>query len=246
MKFEQNLRSLIRDIILESAKEDFMRDVEDVDLRSAVPSIEQGKEIKRIWRRHRDASFFVSLKKVHWVKTSKDVAFFLDPANSKTEVSVMLYKKENHSRPEDFHAMIGIQLEGVITLAANNMNCLYTGYHASNSSSGISNKNSGFARRPMGDLRGDAGKACLGSYMLDADSFRGSGQGNNEGVIDNWRPVKIIIIPFKLTEASRVHLLKILSNTQLPVVDEDGDPFDLSTAVGNEQDKIDLNALRNL
>jgi hypothetical protein len=147
------------------------------------------RDIKRMWNEEADHQFFDGLTKVHWIRRVEDLQYF-DRPSGRDELSVSLYLPGGSPTPPGawMEPGVGVQLRGRITLAANDMGSLVTGYR--DELEDKPNKNtSGAVRRAAGRKMT---REYLSDYILDAGSFK-NGSRANEGVIDNWKPIGIIL-----------------------------------------------------
>lgn len=193
------LRKLIREMILEDAAgfrsrtSSISYDDNAAEYRGdpvAPKSI--SREVKAAWNQEADHAFFDTLSKVHWIQAqpwsmrnvSENMLEFIK-ANKKDEVSVMGYiGNPKPSRWGDF----GVMVQGRTTLAARNMNSIFSGYYKNLDPQAVKSyrKTSGIPRRAkvFGPETSDA-------FMFGAQDFGEEGPGN-ELIVDNWRPVGLV------------------------------------------------------
>lgn len=194
----RGIRNLIREMILEDA-EGFKARTSSInyDDMSAeyrgepVAPKSIPREVKAAWNQEADHAFFDSLTKVHWIRGIQGMWNVADnmldfiKANRKDEVSVMGYiGNPKPSRWGDF----GVMIQGRTTLAARNMNSIFSGYYASMDPQAIKSyrKTSGIPRRAK-----VFGPETSGAFMFGAQDFGEEGLGN-ELIVDNWRPVGLV------------------------------------------------------
>lgn len=223
MKIRLNkLRAIIHDVIRED-RESFLSASEPIikDKRSSAP-----RDVKRLWNSEADHAFFSGLTKVHWVRKVVNLRFF-DKSGSRDEVSVGLYLPGKKLSPASawMEPGVGVVLQGRVTLASNDMGSIWTGYadevqpqHA---------KTSGAVRR--GTMMN---MSALEDYIVDAASFKEAGSMGNEGVLDNWHPVAIVLTEVGAFNPDVIKYVKSLVDygnefKGINVVDQSMNPLDL-------------------
>jgi len=153
------------------------------------------RSIKSAWAAEADHDFMDRVIKVHWIKkpSLESVANLID-SNGKDEISCMGYLRGPY---ETEWGNIGLRIDGRTTLAANNMDALYSGYMRSVSPSTIEKyrKTSGVPKRAKSwsPRKSDA-------FILDASTFSSKGRGFNEFIVDNWTVTGVILSD--ITEAA--------------------------------------------
>lgn len=187
----------------------------------------------------------------------------LTKISRRDEMSTMGYlPQDDFNMTGGFAKGFGVQIKGRVTLAATTMNSLDTGYFKKGEDYfGFSNKrsqeqedliaqqqaSSGFSRRPKIITKG-----TLNDYILDEESFGyddTEDSPGNEFVVDNWKPIALIVskqfLPSLKQQYSRitnsitkggdtwrantwadeengtVGLLKYMLSTGLPIFDTD-------------------------
>ena len=169
------------------------------------------REIKRAFNKNADHKFLSTLDTVHW--TGDFYAMEDLKGKGRDELSATM------SLPgENFDAALGygLWIKGRITLAVNDQDHLYSGFYGdygpgkegTEEEVAHRDKSSGRNKRPTvskdyslyGQLkRGDEfGEKMARSgipYVLDQSTWNpvNTGRSNNEALVDNWRPVGIII-----------------------------------------------------
>ncbi len=213
------LRKYIRAILKENA-EAFMKDFEPLqweyegDDESAemehLGSIETQikdsrrkvapREMKKLFHKHADHSFFDSLVKIHFaVSTNLENVFTM---SNKNELSARAFPNEGSvTKPARSYVGggVGIELQGRVTFAAKNEDDISTGTKWEFETDGKQKsyadqldqykKTSGLPRRPT--RMHFKGKGENFPYILDAETYRGVDPGKSEVIIDNWVPVAI-------------------------------------------------------
>jgi len=170
-----------------------------------------GKAIKRAFNANADHQWLSTLDTVHWAD-----AYDIEPliGQHKDELSTTITLPGEKFDPEVGN--VGLWVKGRITLAANDMDQLYSGHHfeygPGKSLGGTEEeyehrkKSSGINKRPTtskdysryGQLkRGDefAEKMARNMpYVLDQSTWhKGIAGETNEALVDNWKPVGLVI-----------------------------------------------------
>ena len=216
------LRRIIQDVILED-RDSFLSSAEPM-IKSKGPSAP--RDIKRLWNSEADHGFFAGLTKVHWVRRYQDLRFF-DKGGSRDEVSVGLYLPGKKASPASawMEPGVGVVLQGRVTLASNDMGSIWTGY--ADDAQPQHMKTSGAVRR--GTMMN---MSALEDYIIDAASFKEAGSMGNEGVLDNWRPVAIVLTDVGAFNPDVIRYAKELVTygsafKKMNVVDQNMKPIDL-------------------
>lgn len=195
------IRHLVREILLEDLA-GFVKRTQGIQYSSdsADPTFEkhkqsklQAREVKRIWRAEADHEFMRSLIKIHWIEDKgnrntfdpvKLLDFFL--LSGKNEIATQAWLPDSTIIHSEW-GKIGVIVQGTVTLAANDMNEIYSGYfdrlpiglHQKYRSSGVPRRSTYFNDR--------------NSFVLDRKSFDSTSSEINEFIVDNWRPTGVII-----------------------------------------------------
>jgi len=190
------------------------------------------RHVKRTWAAHADHAFMDSIRKVHWIRAGstaeKSLRWMLDPSNRRHEVSALGYRPEGKSLRSGIEwGEVGVEIVGRTTLAANDMNALLSGYLGDTPEEKKSAwSNSGIPRRPR---RFGADYARF--YVVDADSMKDAGEGfGNEFIVDNWRPVRIII-----AGKADPGILRLALDSGLPVVHPSGEAVNMEPPAGQSR-----------
>jgi len=216
------LRRVVREVLQED-RESFLTTSEPI-VKGKGPSAP--RDIKRLWNTEADHGFFTGLTKVHWVRRYQDLRFF-DKGGSRDEVSVGLYLTGKKVSPASawMEPGVGVVLQGRVTLASNDMGSIWTGY--ADEAQPQHTKTSGAVRR--GTMMN---MSALEDYIIDAASFKEAGSMGNEGVLDNWRPVAIVLTDVGAFNPDVLRYVKDLVTDGLAfkgisVVDQNMKPLDL-------------------
>jgi hypothetical protein len=144
----------------------------------------KARHAKRSWSEEADIAFFQSLTKIHWfqIEPAQRLRKILS-ASGKDEISTSAYRsgKQLHN---DW-GFVGIELQGRPTLAANDMDHVYSGYSEDIKPEDVEkHKSSGLPRRATMFINAKG-------YSLDAESFKDGSR--SEIILDNWKPVALIL-----------------------------------------------------
>lgn len=201
------------------------------------------KEVKKLWNLGADHSFFKKLTKIHWLNNIDSLKYFKS-ASGRDELSVSLYLPDSKLNPPSswVDPGIGLQLEGRITLACNDMGSLFSGY-ASEIKPEV--ETSGASRR--GQMMYFS---ALQDYILDADSFDSSST-NNEGIIDNWKIKSIVLTDVGSFNEDLVDFVLNLRKdsgplSTVPILDQNLNPIDFTSKQDTEEDSDELSAVSYL
>ena len=215
---EKILKNIIRKIIEESY-EGFLNKVSGIEYSyysQEDPTFEKAsydvkskaRLIKRIFVEEADQNFFKKVKKVHWFKEAyssnlyddfisrsgsdllKKILWFFS-GNNTSEVSTTGYLERN---PQSKFGDFGIELQGFVTLAANDMSDIYTGW-AGNISDELKQK---YEKIGIRKRAAKIGNYYISNYALDANSFKDLEE--NEIVVANWKPVAFWINSSRINE----------------------------------------------
>jgi len=193
------IRALIREMLLEDL-EGFVNRTKDISYYSSIdlPTFDEphqknhrsmAKAVKRAWALEADHEFMKSLIKVHW-GDRKSLEKFLQ-ISRRNEISTSAYLPGAIVR--SFWGSIGVVIEGRVTLAANDMNIISSGYFGELSSE-IQKKyaSSGIPKRAT-IFRGNDRLGAKDSFILDRNSYAPTKSSRNEFIVDNWKPVGFVV-----------------------------------------------------
>jgi len=201
------LRSVIREVLTEDLA-GFMDKTQNISYRGFVqdPTFDldwnkqnkaAARSVKQIWTQEADHEFMESVIKIHWFKRAglqEKLQRFLN-MSGKNEISTMGYLPGSETFMSNW-GPIGVQVQGRVTLAANRMSTLLSGYGERLSpeiagkyaSSGVPRRGTHFAGTVAG------GHSSLADeYILDRASFKSDMQGGNEFIVGNWTPVGVAV-----------------------------------------------------
>lgn len=184
------LESFIKRILVEDM-EGFLADTRDLYFSeySDEDIVKNGgKNLKRIWAKHVDRNFIQSLVKIHWFRDPTASRFqSLIQKDGKDEISATAYLFEPGSIMRSGWGRSGVILDGYVTLAANDMDVIYSGF-SDNMKRDPRQTGSGMPKRAQ------AFKLGLGKeYILDRGTFDSEKAGHNEVLVDNWKVVGLVI-----------------------------------------------------
>ena len=215
---ENTLRNYVRQLL----KEDPMGFVHDLSASDKFGDQffgghvgkEGGREIKRAFSKNADYQFLNSLKTVHWGTTYGIES--LVGNKGKDELSATMTAPGDTFVPAA-GLEVGLWVKGRITLATNDQDAMYSGfqgdydapYEGTEEEVTHRDKSSGRNKRPtMSKSWKNYGKLHRGNehmeklvrdaipYVLDQSTWKGSegGWGTvNEALVDNWKPVGIVV-----------------------------------------------------
>lgn len=192
---EVAVRQIIRDVLAEDLQSfvkrttgagEFKGNMNDPTFEEFPSEKKKARNAKRIWSDEADHSFFDSLIKVHWFQHSPLAGLdWILTSSGKDEISTMLYLPG--SEITSSWANVGVVVQGHVTIAANSMDSLVSGYKSRKDLAG-KYAASGVPKRPTRMTRKQTS-----NYILDRDSFKETSQGHNEGIVDNWKPVALVL-----------------------------------------------------
>jgi hypothetical protein len=178
------------------------------------------KRVKKAWTKNADHAFMKTLTKVHWFEHSTGLStrlkWFLDN-QGKDEVTTSAYLpgQELKSTWGD----VGVILDGRVTLAANDMDTILSGYASEYPPSALEKyKSSGVPKRA--GVFGIA-HARASDYVLDSSSFKQTNLfSDNEFIVDNWK-VKALVLGENYKDTDPDYLQRVLDlakSRNLPIV----------------------------
>ena len=214
------LKEFIKEILLAEDLKNFVartkgnrfdHDFDDPTFENDPQIKKMARQIKTIWNEEADHQFMKSLIKVHWIAYDLNKNHLKEILNSKSEISAMGYLPGT-TKFESGWGDIGILIDGKVTLAANDMDDLMSGYF-----SGLPNyihkkyRSSGTPKR-MTKFNDRASS----NYILDQNSFQSSGTGSNELIVANWKVKGIIGVVF---HSKYANALKTALDLGIPIYD---------------------------
>jgi hypothetical protein len=222
------IRQLIREMILHEDMKGFSDRVDHIDYvgtssdptfenEESLPMKPMAREVKRAWAAEADHEFMKTLTKVHWFQEADQIRKFMS-LSGKNEISVMGYLPEKEALSSNWSSY-GAIIQGRVTLAANDMDSLFTGYHGFlHSDITRKYKSSGVPRRAnffMGNSR---------AYILDRSTFEDSNSYSchNELVVDNWKVLGFVI---DTNERGWLGLACLMMKFGLPIYDMRKNPI---------------------
>jgi len=214
--------NLLREYIRELLKEDpigFVHDlaaatdefgVGDFEWFGGNPGKGGGRAIKRAFNANADHQWLSTLDTVHWTGEIYDMEALVGKGKDELSTTMIL-------PGENFESLLayGLWIKGRITLASNDMDQLYSGHwedYIPGETSTVSEeeyeqrkKSSGINKLPATSKDYSRyGKLKRGSefgekmarnipYVLDQATWNPAGFAMNEALVDNWKPVGIIL-----------------------------------------------------
>ena len=212
---------LLREYIRELLKEDPLGFVHDLAAASdefgeegmpffgGNPGKAGGRAIKRAFNANADHQWLSTLDTVHWTSDLEMLPQLA--AKSKDELSANMVRPSESFPPES--GEYGLWIKGRITLATNDMDQLYSGHQAdygpgkegTEEEVAHRDKSSGRNKRPTvskdysryGNLkRGTEFAEKMAKnipYVLDKTMWNPNDWKGNEALVDNWKPVGIVV-----------------------------------------------------
>jgi hypothetical protein len=138
---------------------------------------------KQLWDKHVDRDFLNTLTLVHWTTSGNPERYYSSEKNGETSAEAYAPNEELKQRFDIAGPGVGLQIEGWITLASNVNMMSGHGYEPEER-----HQASGYVKPGLDDsnFRGRA-------LVFDAETFRPPRSGNNEFIVDNWKPVAVVI-----------------------------------------------------
>lgn len=225
------LRECIKLILLNEDLQGFLDATQDIEYNASghdIHFIGQDKKlkvlaraVKQSWAEHSDQEGLQAVVDlVHWFSNpAVQIPRFLEMGRN-NEISAIMHPKEEELTSR--WGSVGVQVTGWITLAANNMNDLMTGYGGKAREKDIAQyASSGLRKRPGHFYARFAGSYVLGPEDLDDNE-------NNEAVVANWTPVAWVLAPYFLDNFSTMRrsdreiLLDTFRTSGIPMICSDG------------------------
>ena len=204
---ESLVRSIVRMTLLEDLK-GFQARTKDIDYMANLsdPTFEDPRQgslvnkplaidVKRAWAAEADHKFMDSIIKIHWtggLDWEKKLRNFLK-LSGKNEISTSGYLPGSKEFVSSW-GTIGVIVKGRTTLASNDMNTVNSGYHGQTPPETLKKyTSSGVPKRPLSFRGPSAWGGGSSKYILDRDSFDPYESRRSEFIVDNWKPVGIIV-----------------------------------------------------
>jgi len=209
--------NLLREYIRELLAEDAMGFVHDLAATSEEfgeegemffggnPGKGGGKAIKRAFNANADHQWLATLDTVHWTGEIYNMEGLVGKGKDELSATMTLPGEDF-----DWQLYYGLWIKGRITLAANDQDALYTGHYSTGTpdekqahidkSSGrnklpsVSKDYSRYGQLKRGNEYAERTAKKI-PYLLDQSMWNPSGN-NNEALVDNWKPVGIILTKF--------------------------------------------------
>lgn len=178
------------------------------------------KRAKKAWVKNADHAFMKSLTKVHWFEQgtalSVRLKWFLD-SQGKDEVSTSAYLPNQELK--SLWGDVGVILDGRVTLAANDMDTILSGYASEHLPSTLEKyKSSGVPKRS--GVFGIA-HSRASDYVLDRASFKQTNLlSDNEFIVDNWK-VNALVLGENYKDTDPDYLKRVLDlakSRNLPIL----------------------------
>ena len=182
----------------------------------------KARSIKQAWAAHSDqAGLQKVVDLVHWFSDSpKQAPRFMEMGRN-NEISTIMHPKDEELVIS--WGSVGMLVSGWITLAANNMNDLMTGYGGkTRAKDAAAYTSSGLRKRPGHFYARFAKSYVLGPEDLDE-------YDSNEAVVANWTPVAWVLqdmfidsLGTSYRRSERERLLDMFRDSGIPMIRSDG------------------------
>ncbi len=250
--------SVLRKYVRQLLKEDPMGFVHDLaasdkfgdKFRGGQVGKEAGSDIKRAFNKNADHQFLSTLDTVHWTDDFYGIENM--KGRGKDELSTTMTLPGDSFEPAA-GLPYGLWIKGRITLATNDQDKMYSGFHGDygvgpegdEEAIAQRDRSSGRNKRPSvskdysryGQLqRGDEYMEKMARdgipYVLDQSTWNpvDAGWSNNEALVDNWRPRGIIVVKDDVAGAILKTAEKLISGGQSPPSGNTAKDIDYFTA----------------
>jgi hypothetical protein len=229
---ESKLRRLIKEELFLEDLQGFLDDTQDIEYNTSghdiyfigqdKPLKGMARAVKQAWAKHSDQEGLQRVVDlVHWFADPvKDGPRFLELGRN-NEISAIMHPKEEELAIS--WGSVGMLVNGWITLAANNMNDLMTGYGGkTRAKDAAAYTSSGLRKRPGHFYARFAKSYVLGPEDLDE-------YDSNEAVVANWTPVAWVLqdvfidsLGTSYRRSERVQLLDMFRDSGIPMIRSDG------------------------
>jgi len=229
---ESKLRRLIKEELFLEDLQGFLDDTHDIEYNTSghdiyfigqdKPLKGMARAVKQAWAKHSDQEGLQRVVDlVHWFADPvKDGPRFLELGRN-NEISAIMHPKEEELAIS--WGSVGMLVSGWITLAANNMNDLMTGYGGkTRAKDAAAYTSSGLRKRPGHFYARFAKSYVLGPEDLDE-------YDSNEAVVANWTPVAWVLqdvfidsIGTSYRRSERERLLDMFRDSGIPMIRSDG------------------------
>ena len=197
-------------------------------------SKDAGRDIKRAFNKHADHRWLSSLDTVHWT----DGYGLKGLTSGKDELSTTMSLPGGKLDPVTFIMEVGLWIKGRITLAVNDQDRLYSGKWDDYMGAGLRSKK-GKAQRHRQKSSGVNKLPTISKdysrydqlepgtefaekmarnipYVLDQSTWDPSPSHPNEALVDNWKPVGIVVVDDR--DGSRIEAVKAHAQDPLKAV----------------------------
>ena len=234
--------NLLREYIRELLKEDAMGFVHQLaagtvpeDFFGGKIDKQRGREIKQAFAKHADHQWLSTIDTVHWA--SSPYALKALVGKGKDELSATMALPGDPLRSIGAFVPYGLWVKGRITLASDNQDTIYSGFYGdygvghegSEEEVAHRDKSSGRNKRPtMSKSYKNYGKLERGNeymekmarnipYVLDQSTWNPNNPSStNEALVDNWRPVGIVVSESDVVEAVKAASKKLVTGGHSP------------------------------
>jgi hypothetical protein len=144
-----------------------------------------GRIMKKAFAKHADRNFIDTLEIVHWSKDLSKIIKMLKSPSNRDELSAAAYLPGEMPGISAF-GKYGLVINGYITLLANDMDALQTGYSEFYKKADPERVKSSGANKGIGNV--DDESIVLSREDWDPNDFLG-----NEALVDNWEATGVIV-----------------------------------------------------
>ena len=171
---------------------------EDVVLRDMM---RLGRPIKQLFHKHADHQWLSTLTTVHF-STVPDLRRLLDKGSSRDELSAIAFLPGQFSKASIWDLPIGLVVKGRITLLANDMDKVHTDAGARYTQADPKRTKMSGANKGVRQIFKPEVYERRKLIVLDKDEWKpkmhflkGGMINSNEALVDNWKPVAIVVYP---------------------------------------------------
>ena len=182
----------VMDLLNDPNYDDTFRDISDEYsdptekvLKGYKDRASMGRIMKKAFAKHADRNFIDTLELVHWSKDLSKIIKMLKSPSSRDELSAAAYLPGEMPGNSAF-GKYGIVINGYITLLANDMDALQTGYSEFYKKADPERVKSSGANKGIGNVNDES--IVLSREDWDPNDFLG-----NEALVDNWEATGVIV-----------------------------------------------------
>ena len=189
---DTNRQPFVQDLLSNPNYDDTFRDISDEDsdpdekvLQGYKDRASMGRIMKKAFAKHADRKFIDTLELVHWSKDLSKIIKMLKSPSARDELSAAAYLPGEMPGTSAF-GKYGLIINGYVTLLANDMDALQSGYSEFYKMADPERVKSSGANKGIGNV--DDESIVLTREDWDPDDFLG-----NEALVDNWEATSVIV-----------------------------------------------------